>query len=78
MKKTRLKELESVQENLNYKFKNSPSHIDEIERQPAYKRMGVDLNAPKADSNISRTSVNIDDDGVELRRNNFFLHDNVD
>ncbi len=62
----------------NYKFKNSPSHIDEIEKQPAYKRMGVDLNTPQTDSGISRTSVNIDDDGIELRRNNSFLHDNVD
>ncbi len=62
----------------NYKFKNSTSRIDEIERQPAYKRMGIDLNETKSESNISRTSVNTDDDGIELRRNNSFLHDNVD
>lgn len=62
----------------NYKFKNSPSRLDEIEKQPAYKRMGIDLNETKNESNISRTSVNTDDDGVELRRNNSFLHDNVD
>lgn len=74
----RTEERKRKMKEFNYKFKNSPSHIDEIERQPAYKRMGVDLNAPKADSNISRTSVNIDDDGIELRRNNSFLHDNVD
>lgn len=74
----RTEERKRKMKEFNYKFKNSPSHIDEIERQPAYKRMGVDLNAPKNDSNISRTSVNIDDDGIELRRNNSFLHDNVD
>lgn len=63
----------------NYKFKNSNSHIDEIEKQPAYKRMGVELNTVNANqSNISRTSLNINEDGIELRRNNSFLHDNVD
>lgn len=62
----------------NYKFKNSPSRIDEIEKEPAYKRMGVDLNEPKIQTNISRTSVNTEDDEVELRKNNSFLHDNVD
>ena len=63
----------------NYKFKNTNSHIDEIEKQPAYKRMGVELNSVNPhQSNISRTSINFDDDGIELRRNNSFLHDNVD
>lgn len=62
----------------NYRFKNSPSHIDEIEKKPAYKRAGIELNTPKNNEGISRTSVNIDDEGIELRRNNSFLHDNVD
>ncbi len=62
----------------NYKFKNSPSRIDEIEKQPAYKRMGIDLNENKNEPSISRTSVNTSDDEIELRKNNSFLHDNVD
>lgn len=62
----------------NYKFRNSNSHIDEIEKEPAYKRMGVELSSPEKESFISRTSVNTDEDGIELRRNNSFLHDNVD
>ena len=76
--KERTEERKRKMKEFNYKFKNSPSHIDEIEKEPAYKRMGVDLNPPKKDSGISRTSVNTDDDGIELRRNNSFLHDNVD
>lgn len=76
--KERTEERKRKMKEFNYKFKNSPSHIDEIEKEPAYKRMGVDLNTPQSDSGISRTSVNIDDDGIELRRNNSFLHDNVD
>lgn len=74
----RTEERKRKMKEFNYKFKNSPSRIDEIERQPAYKRMGIDLNETKNESNISRTSVNTDDDAIELRKNNSFLHDNVD
>ena len=63
----------------NYKFKNKLSHIDEIEKQPAYKRMGIELeDATNQELNISRTSLNIDDNEMDLRTNNSFLHDNVD
>ncbi|MDN3724327.1 cell division protein FtsZ [Aequorivita sp. SDUM287046] len=74
----RTEERKRKMKEFNYKFKNSPSRIDEIEKQPAYKRMGIDLNQTKSEPNISRTSVNTDEDGIELRRNNSFLHDNVD
>jgi len=64
----------------NYKFKNKSSQIDEIENQPAYKRMGIELDETSGnqDSNISRISLNTDDDEIEFRTNNSFLHDNVD
>ena len=64
----------------NYKFNNKPSHIDEIEKQPAYKRMGIELDeTSNQESNLSRTSLNSDDDNeIDLRSNNSFLHDNVD
>ncbi|MAP79856.1 MAG: cell division protein FtsZ [Aequorivita sp.] len=74
----RAEERKRKMKEFNYKFKNSPSRIDEIEKQPAYKRMGIDLKDTQAESNISRTSVNTEDDDIELRRNNSFLHDNVD
>ncbi len=74
----RTEERKRKMKEFNYKFKNSPSRIDEIEKQPAYKRMGIDLNEAKNETNISRTSVNTDDDEIELRKNNSFLHDNVD
>ncbi|MFC4739043.1 cell division protein FtsZ [Flavobacterium ponti] len=62
----------------NYKF-NTNSRIDEIERQPAYKRMGVDLESPELNSNKSRMSLGTDsNDDPQLRSNNSFLHDNVD
>jgi cell division protein FtsZ len=64
----------------NYKFRNSASKIEDIEKQPAYKRAGIELDETgnSGDTNISRTSVNTDDDDIELRSNNSFLHDNVD
>ncbi|HET8803302.1 MAG TPA: cell division protein FtsZ [Aequorivita sp.] len=74
----RTEERKRKMKEFNYKFKNSPSHINEIEKQPAYKRMGIDLNDTNNEPNISRTSVNTEDNEIELRRNNSFLHDNVD
>ncbi len=63
----------------NYKFQNSLSNIDEIEKQPAYKRQGVDLNENRAENRASRTSLSEDsNDEIQLRSNNSFLHDNVD
>ena len=63
----------------NYKF--NTSKIDDIEKVPAYKRQGVNLEDAKhsSDTNLSRTSVGLDDnDDIQLRTNNSFLHDNVD
>ena len=76
----RTEERKRIMKDFNYKFKNSSSHLDEIERQPAYKRMGISLDEVKNDgSDLSRTSVNTsDDDDIDLRKNNSFLHDNVD
>ena len=64
----------------NYKFRNSASKIDDIEKQPAYKRMGIELSDDStSESNISRTTLHTDDDDdLDLRKNNSFLHDNVD
>ncbi len=63
----------------NYKFQNSIGKIDEIEKEPAYKRQGVDLNESANENKISRTSLGEDsNDEIQLRSNNSFLHDNVD
>ncbi len=63
----------------NYKFKNSVNNIDEFEKQPAYKRQGVDLNENAREQKISRTSLSDDSNNdIQLRSNNSFLHDNVD
>ncbi len=51
--------------------------IDEIERQPAYKRLGIDLDKNTAISK-SETSLKKDNDDLGYKSNNSFLHDNVD
>lgn len=76
--KERAEERRRKMKDFNYKFNNAK--IDDIEKVPAYKRKGVDLDAKKpSDNDISRTSVGLDDnDDIQLRSNNSFLHDNVD
>lgn len=79
--KKRTEERKQKMKAFNYKFNNqSVSRIDELEKQPAYKRLGIDLNETKGDgSKISRTTLSTDDnDEIQLRSNNSFLHDNVD
>ncbi len=75
----RTEERKKKMKEFNYKFRNSNSKIEDIEKEPAYKRMGIELDeTTDNDANISRTSVNTDDDDIDLRSNNSFLHDNVD
>ena len=63
----------------NYKFQNSVNNIDEIEKEPAYKRQGIDLNENPKEGKVSRTTLSEDsNDEIQLRSNNSFLHDNVD
>jgi len=62
----------------NYKFNDQLNkNIDEIERQPAYKRLGVDLDK-NAVSSKTETTIKKESDDLGLKSNNSFLHDNVD
>lgn len=63
----------------NYKFHNNVSRIDELEKEPAYKRLGIDLSNNQSNTTNSRISVGTDSNNdLQLRSNNSFLHDNVD
>jgi cell division protein FtsZ len=63
----------------NYKFHNSASRIEEFEKEPAYKRSGIDISSRQPVVKNSRMSLGTDsNDDVQLRSNNSFLHDNVD
>ena len=77
--KERASERRKRMKEFNYKFNNAK--IDEIEKEPAYKRQGVDLDDVQhsSENNASRLSIGLDDnDDIQLRSNNSFLHDNVD
>ena len=74
----RAEERRKKMKGFNYKFNDQLNkNIDEIERQPAYKRLGLDLSA---DTSISRskTAIKTDDSDIDFKSNNSFLHDNVD
>ncbi|MBT8290961.1 MAG: cell division protein FtsZ, partial [Muriicola sp.] len=77
--KARADERRKKLKDFNYKFQNSMSHIEEIEKEPAYKRQGVNLNENPKEGKVSRTTLGEDsNDEIQLRSNNSFLHDNVD
>jgi len=79
MLKERAAERRRKMKDFNYKFNNAK--IDDIEKVPAYKRQGVDLKEVQhsSETDMSRTSIGTDDnDEIQLRSNNSFLHDNVD
>ncbi len=83
IKDTAVQENEKRKDHLkkfNYAFKHSMSKIDEYEKQPAYKRMGLELDQDSSSgTNDSRMSLDNDkNDEIQLRSNNSFLHDNVD
>lgn len=63
----------------------TPNGLSDLEREPAYKRKNITLNegSQSTDSNVSRYTLSeeTDENGerrVELKRNNPYLHDNVD
>jgi len=77
--KERANERRQKMKDFNYKFNNAK--IDDIEKVPAYKRQGVNLEQARhsSENNASRMSLGLDDnDDIQLRSNNSFLHDNVD
>ena len=62
----------------NHKFMHQMQRVDDMEKQPAYKRQGLDLDSDMPES-PSRTTLDIDNnDDLQMRSNNSFLHDNVD
>tara|TARA_B110000046_G_scaffold184741_1_gene224060 strand:- start:1894 stop:3792 length:1899 start_codon:yes stop_codon:yes gene_type:complete len=74
----RAEERRKKMKGFNYKFNDQLNkNIDEIERQPAYKRLGIDLDKNTSMSK-SETSLKKDNDDLDFKSNNSFLHDNVD
>ncbi|MGS4345552.1 cell division protein FtsZ [Myroides odoratus] len=77
--RSRAAERRRKMKDFNYKFNNSTAHYTDLEKEPAYKRLGVDLDEVNDESNKSRISFGVDgNNDPKLRSNNSFLHDNVD
>jgi cell division protein FtsZ len=63
---------EETKKEFNYKFHNNVSKIDEYEREPAYKRLGIEISNTQSD-NTNRISVGTDSNNdLQLRSNNSF------
>jgi cell division protein FtsZ len=64
--------------NYNYKFGNR-NRIEDLEKEPAYKRLGLDVTSMPEQNTPSRMSLGVDSNNdVQMRSNNSYLHDNVD
>ena len=63
----------------NYVFKNKNSTIEDLEKIPAYKRMGIEISNTKSQNEdiFSKTILN-EDNKLEFPDVNTYLHDNVD
>ena len=76
--KSRAEERKSKLKNFNHKF-NNPNRIDDLEKEPAFRRLGLDVTSMPNQNPPSRMSLGMDsNDDMQLRSNNSFLHDNVD
>lgn len=78
--KLRAEERRAKLKAFNYRFKNNPNGLGEASNEPAYKRHGVDINNEKysSKSNQSRFTLDEGENGLDIKTNNSFLHDNVD
>jgi len=75
----RVEERRKKMKEFNYKFQNSKQLIEEMEKEPAYKRQNVVLSQVEEKPRLSTTSLSLDSNNeLQLRSNNSFLHDNVD
>ena len=74
----RADERRSTMKSFNHKFNEKYNkNVDEIEREPAFLRNGVDVGR---NSSISKTEPTLKKESEDLnfKSNNTFLHDNVD
>ena len=63
----------------NYVFKSNNSSIEDLEKIPAYKRMGIEINSSNTKGNeiFSKTVLN-EENKLEFPDVNTYLHNNVD
>jgi len=75
----RTEERRKKMKEFNYKFHNSNQFVEEMEKEPAYKRQNIQINQNEEKPRFSKTTLSLDSNNeLQLRSNNSFLHDNVD
>ena len=62
----------------NYVFKDGNSSVEDLEKEPAYKRMGVQINNNINNEEIESKTVLNENNELEFPEPNTYLHDNVD
>jgi len=77
--RTRAYERRKKMKEFNYKFQNNKQFIEELEKEPAYKRQNIELSQIEEKPRMSNISLSKDiNNELQLRNNNSYLHDNVD
>ncbi len=62
----------------NYVFKDGNSSVEDLEKEPAYKRMGVQINSNINNQEVESKTILNENNEIEFPEPNSYLHDNVD
>ena len=62
----------------NYVFKDGNSSVEDLEKEPAYKRMGVQINNNINNREVESKTILNENNEIEFPEPNSYLHDNVD
>ena len=62
----------------NYVFNDGNSSVEDLEKEPAYKRMGVKINSNINNEQVESKTVLNENNEIEFPEPNSYLHDNVD
>ena len=62
----------------NYVFNDGNSSVEDLEKEPAYKRMGVQINNNINNEQVESKTVLNENNEIEFPEPNSYLHDNVD
>ena len=62
----------------NYVFKDENSSVEDLEKEPAYKRMGIQIKNNINNHEVESKTVLNENNEIEFPEPNTYLHDNVD
>ena len=62
----------------NYVFKDGNSSVEDLEKEPAYKRMGIQIKNNINNHEVESKTVLNENNEIEFPEPNTYLHDNVD